>query len=143
VLRACHSVLRPGGRIAGYTIHTAADLDDADAALAAELGPMAVNAEHSPTELLRAAGFRILLEEDVTATFQSTAAAFWRAREDLADSLRFEEGDARFDEEQQSTQALLDGIARGLLLRSLHVGLKVEGVPMLEAGQGEVASYDA
>jgi hypothetical protein len=134
VLRACHSLLRPGGRIAGYTIHAAEDLGAAERALAAELGPMAVNADRSPADLLRAAGFHLLIEEDVTATFQATAEAFWRAREDLADTLRLEEGDVRFEEEQQSTQAVLDGIARGLLRRSLHVGLKVDGLPLMAAG---------
>jgi hypothetical protein len=108
-------------------------------ALAAELGPMAVNADRSPAELLRAAGFYVLLEEDVTATFQATAEAFWRAREDLADTLRLEEGDVRFEEEQQSTEAVLDGIARGLLRRSLHVGWKVDGLPMIAAGQPEAS----
>ena len=121
VLRACHQALRPGGRIAGYTIHTPDHLDARRTARAAELGPRSVLAQTSPEALLRAAGFSRVRAEDVTTEFSETARAFVAARERHAEALRREDGDAVFDEEQRSMTATLEGIGEGLLLRSLHV----------------------
>ena len=124
MLRACHEVLRPGGRIAGYTIHTPTGLSRDDAKRASELGPSEVLADSAPCDLLRAAGFKVLLEEDVTADFKSTCEAMLGARHQLEDELRAEEGDALFEEEQQKKLHMIEGVSRGLLRRSLHVASK-------------------
>ena len=121
MLRACHEVLRPAGRISGYTIHTPTGLSQDDTKRASELGPSEVLADSAPCDLLRVAGFEVLLEEDVTADFKSTCEAILAGRREFEDELRAEEGDALFEEEQQKRLDLIEGVSRGLLRRSLHV----------------------
>lgn len=124
VLRECHRVLSKGGRIAGYVIHTPPGLDESAERRAAELGPTEVTASGSPEELTTAAGFSVLLSEDVTGAFLETGEAIVRARERLADELREVEGDEAFEEEQAEKCDYLRGIREGLLRRSLVVAVK-------------------
>lgn len=107
--------------MAGYVIHTPAGLSDTAERRAAELGPPDVTAPGSPAELARAAGFSVMLEEDVTAQFRSTCEAVLRARSRYETALRQEEGAEGFAEEQRKKQDMLQGIDEGLLLRSLIV----------------------
>jgi hypothetical protein len=124
VLRACHDVLKPGGRIAGYTIHTPQGLSESQGKRASELGPSEVLSEASPVDLLRAASFNVIVEQDVTEHFRATCEAILRARSDLESKLRNEEGDALFEEEQEGRTLKLRGITEGLLQRSLIVAIK-------------------
>ncbi len=124
VLRECHRVLKPGGRMAGYLIHTPAAPDSAAAARADELGPSNTAGPAAPDELARQTGFTVLVYQDVTAAFRDTCRAFLDARRALETELRAEEGDAFYDEELAKKETMLTGIDEGLLKRALIVTMK-------------------
>jgi hypothetical protein len=121
VLRACYEALRPGGRIAGYSIHAPPGLTEAQANRASEFGPSEVHAVSRHGDLFREAGFRVTVDEDVTEDFQATCEAIIQARHDLEDELRGLEGDVVFEEELNKKALTLQGISEGLLRRSLLV----------------------
>ena len=123
MLRECQRVLKRGGRIAGYVIHTSRDLTPTQVARASEFGPGEVGASGAPEELLHDAGFGVLVVRDVTENFRATCAALLQARRGLARELRAEEGDEVFEDELRAKEAMLEGIDEGLLQRSLIVGL--------------------
>jgi hypothetical protein len=110
--------------MAGYVIHTAAGLRARDASRATELGPSEVVAADTPAHLARSAGLSVIAMEDVTVSFRDTCEAMLRARSELEDALRAEEGDEVYEEEQADKQAMLLGIVEGLLQRSLIVAAK-------------------
>ncbi len=124
MLRECHRVLKAGGRIAGYVIHTPQGLRREDECRAAELGPSAVAAPALPEDLAESVGFSVMQLEDVTARFRTTCEAIVRARTELEHALRAEEGDEGYEEEQQDKRDMLQGIDEGLLRRSLIVAVK-------------------
>lgn len=119
--RACHDVLAPGGRVAGYVIHTRLGLSRNDTRRAAELGPSEVVGPGLPGEQAEAIGFRVLVEEDVTVDFAATCEAILRARDTLAVELLQEEGPDVFEEERLTKFHMAEGIRDGLLARSLLV----------------------
>ncbi len=121
MLRACYEVLRPGGRIAGYVIYAPPGLSEAQRIRASELGPSEVLAESPIGNLHREAGFRVIVDEEVTEDFQTTCEAILRARRDLEEELRGAEGDDVFEEELEKKALTLQGISEGLLRRSLLV----------------------
>ena len=59
-----------------------------------------------------------------SAGFRATCEAIIRARTELEDALRVEEGHEVHEEEQQEKRSMLEGIDEGLLLRSLIVAVK-------------------
>ncbi len=73
---------------------------------------------------MRSAGFSVIRQEDVTAGFRATCEAMIRARTELEDALRVEEGHEVYEEEQHKKRSMLEGIDEGLLLRSLIVAVK-------------------
>ncbi len=121
MLRACYEVLRPDGRIAGYAIHAPPGLSEPQRRRASKLGPGEVLAESPIGNLLREAGFRVIVDEDVTDDFQATCVAILQARRELEEELRGAEGDVVFEEELEKKSLLLQGISEGLLRRSLSV----------------------
>lgn len=125
MLRACHDVLEPGGRIGGYTIHARAGLSPDEEALAVELGPSQVIASDTPEGLLVSAGFVDVEALDVTDTFLETCQAIHRARGEREAELRREEGDEAYGQEQEKKRKMVVGIERGLLRRSLIVARKL------------------
>lgn len=125
VLRECYRVLKPGGRMAGYTIHTPANATDAQKLRSTELGPSQVAAADGPPQLAQSAGFRIVDFVDVTADFRATSAAFLRARNELEAELRADEGDDVFEHECAMEENTLIGIDEGLLFRCLLIVEKV------------------
>lgn len=124
MLRACHDILEPGGRIGGYTIHTRPGLSAAEEKLAADWGPSQVTATAPPDELLVTAGFSEVEIHDVTGTFLATCRALLRARAEHETELRREEGDATYEEEQEKKRKMARGIEEDLLRRSLIVASK-------------------
>ena len=107
--------------MAGYTIHVREGLSPKEIGRAAELGPSEVLAEAPLTDLAQSAGFSVILNDDVTPDFGSTCEAIVRARIELEECLRSEEGDIVFEEEQAKKGSMLQGISEGLLQRSLLV----------------------
>lgn len=103
----------------GYVIHTPAGLSQDDKDLADELGPSKVSGVDTPEVLATLVGFSIEATEDVTAELKATAQAILDARSRFEDELRSAEGDEFFEEEQIKKTGIVDGVERGLLLRSL------------------------
>lgn len=116
MLRACREVLRPGGRIGGYSIY--ARVDDPRAA---ELGPSEVLAGAPLEDLYRAAGFRGVIEHDVTPEFGATCEAFVQAGSALRGEAKDGEPGRALEEELERKTLMLQGVSEGLLGRSLVV----------------------
>lgn len=124
VVRECRRLLRPGGRLAFYTIHTASGLNRQERARAHRSGPWAVASTHAPAELLRRAGFVEVTAIDETDEFRETANAWidqWdHHRAALADLY----GETEFDTRQQERRVQLKAVDDGLLRRSLVIGIR-------------------
>jgi hypothetical protein len=124
VLRAAHRLLRPGGRTAFFTIHTAPDLDARLRRRAHRDGPVAVASYLPSRELLDRAGFVDIDETDCTAAFAVTARA-WIDQWDLhRDALIELLGAAEVEERQRDRRAQLAAVENGLLRRSLLVATR-------------------
>ena len=122
MLRACWRVLRPGGRLAFYTIFVPPGLSQADQRRALRSGPPAVaSGRRAHADLLLSAGFTRPAETDLTADFLRTARAWYEGRERRATELRAAEGEASFAEGQADRRRQLRAIEAGLLRRSLFV----------------------
>ena len=124
MLRECRRVLKPGGRIAGYVIHTPAGLSPSQTRRATELGPAYVTASASPDELANLAGLSVTACEDVTDGFWTTCMALLQARRTLEVDLREEEGDDFYEEERNKKETMVRGIDEGLLIRSLTIAMR-------------------
>lgn len=109
----------------GYVIHTPTDLSAKDRALAVDYGPSQVTAPSSYEEMLVESGFSGVERLDVTDIFLKTCQSLFRARVNLEDDLRKEEGDDVFEEEQQKKLNMAKGIEMGLLRRSLLIAIKI------------------
>jgi hypothetical protein len=120
-MRECRRILKPGGRVAGYLIHTPPGLADRAYERASELGPAEAVTPEPLTELVAAAGLNLVALQDVTNDFRQTCRAILDARRDHETALRAEEGDEVFEDGQAQKDAVLAGIDEGLLLRSLLV----------------------
>ena len=124
MLRECARVLRPGGILAGYLIHTTPGLSDAEEELACELGPSSVSGASSPHALFTEAGLEPVTSEDLTEEFRKTCRALGSARDALEVELREAEGDEIYEEERRKEVDMRKGIDGGLLIRSLLVARK-------------------
>lgn len=122
--RECYRVLKAGGRIAGYVIHTPTGLRASNEIRAAELGPSDVTSLALVKELACSAGLTIIAHKDVTEIFHNTCKAILEAREKLEKKLWAEEGDKVYEEEQGRKLSMLTGINEGLLYRSLIIVIK-------------------
>ncbi len=94
--RECHRVLKPGGRIAGYVIHTVAGLAADDEQRASALGPPHVAG--STVHLAWSGGFCDVTLQDVTDLFRSTCEALLEARDRWKLELRAELGNEEYAE---------------------------------------------
>ncbi len=122
MLRACRRLLRPGGRIAFYTIFIPQGLSEADYRRAARAGaPSVTSRRREQPDLLRSAGFAEIAETDVTDDFLRIARALLEARDRHASELRESEGESEFTKEQAERRARVAAIDGGLLRRSLFV----------------------
>ena len=121
MLRECHRVLKPGGSVVGFSIHTPPSLTPVQEERATELGPSLVCGCESPQELIGEAGFSGLEVIDVTARFRRTCSAWLAAMKELGPPLRRELGDEDFEDELDQKESMLTGINEGLLRRSLII----------------------
>jgi hypothetical protein len=126
VLRACRRLLRPGGRIAYFTIFTTPGLSKQDHRRAVRLGPRAVASRREQAELLEAAGLVEVVETDVTADLLETARRWVSYASKFEGDLRSTLGDTLFDEQQTARRAMIAAIEEGLLSRALFEGTKAK-----------------
>jgi cyclopropane fatty-acyl-phospholipid synthase-like methyltransferase len=119
VLRGCHRLLRPGGRLAFTTIHVAPDLDAARHRRAIRAGPWQVATRRPYPELVVQAGFTDVVEIDVTEDYAQTQRAWCEANESRADEVRRLTSDTEFVTAQADRRFAQAAIEDGLLRRSL------------------------
>ena len=119
VLRACHRVLKPEGRIAYYTIYVPSDLSAADYRRITKFWPAAATARRSPSEMLESAGFTDVDETDVTKQYRVTARGWLEGRRRHYDELEQAMGEATLDGKIQEGEMTLASLKDGLLRRSL------------------------
>jgi cyclopropane fatty-acyl-phospholipid synthase-like methyltransferase len=119
VLRASQRLLRRGGRLAFFTISSAAGLSPADRRRAVAAGPPELDGPHV-SDLLRRAGFVAVREVDVTADYLTTTRAWRTARLRHRDTVR-PIGPAMYDERLAKGERAIEAIESGLLRRTLHI----------------------
>ena len=119
VLRACHRLLPPAGRLAFTTIHVAADLDPPRHRRAVRAGPWQVATRRPYPELFAQAGFTDVVEIDVTEDYARTQRVWCEANEARADEVRLLTSDTEFATEQADRRFATAAIEEGLLRRSL------------------------
>jgi hypothetical protein len=72
-------------------------------------------------ELIKRAGFRDVVEEDITEEFLDTTLSWARERTLRAEEVKAAEGEERFRERLADQRAQAEGIEDGLLRRALYV----------------------
>ncbi len=122
MLRACQRLLKPGGRLAFYTIFAAPGLSKPDYKRALRSGPSHLSTrriEHR--DLIASSGLRLIVQRDLTPQFLRTARAWYEGRRRFEAELRQADGDAVFEERQRDAVAQISAIEAGLLRRALFV----------------------
>ena len=126
MLRACKRLLKRGGSIGFFSIFIASGLSPADYRRAARSGPPAVRSRNlTPSELLEAAGFTSIAEQDLTSEFLETTRAWLRERQQNSDELIALQGEAVFLERQADSEAQAHAVEEGLLGRGLFVAKRL------------------
>ncbi|HET6818719.1 MAG TPA: hypothetical protein VFH66_15935 [Mycobacteriales bacterium] len=115
-------LLRPGGRQAFTTIHTAPDLTPAQHRLAGVAGPPAV-AGADAAELLAKAGFTDIRARDVTEDYLATSTAWRAVRLRHRDELRPLDPEV-FDDRIERGANEAEALRAGLLRRTLYVATR-------------------
>jgi hypothetical protein len=119
VLRACATLLRPGGGTAFFTIHAAPGLTLSQRRLVSRHGPPAVATRRAHRELLEAAGFGEITETDYTDEFV-TVTRGWIEQWDLHRSeMQAIWGADYVRDRQRRRRAYLRTVRAGLMRRSL------------------------
>ncbi len=122
MLRACRRLLKPGGRLAFFTIFATPGLSETDYRRARRSGPNHLatrRVEHR--DLIASAGLTLLEERDLTPRFLRTARAWYDARSKYERELREANGDAYFEERQHDAVVQIRAIEDGLLRRALFL----------------------
>jgi hypothetical protein len=122
VLRACRTVLKPGGRLAFYTIFTAPGISDGDRALALRLRPLALSwRDLTVRDLLARAGFGDIRESDLSEEFVRTQRLFLASQTRHAEGLRPLKPPGDFDRDLKSSTKQIPLLERGIIRRALFV----------------------
>lgn len=124
MLRALGEVLRPGGRMAFFTIYVTPGLADEERGRAEAVGPSAVASPADHLSMLGHAGFVDVAERDLTAEFIDTTRAWLRELDARAESLAAEQPEGAFEQRQVERRAMLAATEEGLLRRALFVATK-------------------
>lgn len=122
MLRASRRLLRPGGRLAFFTISIAGGLSASDHRRAAAAGPPSPDGPRV-SELLERAGFADIREVDVTGEFLITARAWLAARLRHRETVRPLDPKI-YDDRLGHGEASIAAIGDGLLRRTLHMARK-------------------
>jgi SAM-dependent methyltransferase len=128
VLRACYRLLRPAGRTAFFTIHSAAGVNPASRRRAFRDGPVAVATPRPYREVLESAGFTEVCETDRTEEFATVARGWIEQWDDHRADLVSAFGEQVFEERQADQRADLRAIADGVLSRSLFTAVRPDPV---------------
>ena len=123
MLRASKRLLRPGGRLAFFTIQVTPGLSKTDHRRAAIAGPPSV-AGKDTAQLLAQAGFVDVLDHDVTPAYLTTAQRWRAARIEHRDELRPVDP-AAYDERIEHGTEAIEAIERGWLRRTLLVARRL------------------
>jgi cyclopropane fatty-acyl-phospholipid synthase-like methyltransferase len=124
LLRACRTLLRPGGRMAYTTIYVAPGLERSDHRRAVSAGPWQVSARRPYGEMTEQAGFTGIVEIDVTDEYATTQQAWFDAHEARADDVRTLSSEEDFALAQADRRRALDAIRRGWLRRCIIVATR-------------------
>jgi hypothetical protein len=121
VLRACAEVLKPGGRLAFYTIYIPAGLPPDVYRRAKHAEPGAAGSREDHQSMLESAGFQEIREIDVTPQYLATIRAVLASRQRHERALRREAGDAEFERRVTENCNAAAAVEEGLLHRSLFL----------------------
>lgn len=124
MLRACRDLLKPGGRLAFYTIYIPAGLPPDVYEQAKEAGPRAAETPQDHETMLRSAGFGEVSEIDVTVQYLATQRALLVSRQRHERALRREAGAEEFERRVRDNQHAAAAIEAGLLHRSLFLATR-------------------
>jgi len=122
VLRACRRLLRPGRRLAFFTIFVAPDLPAAPRRRAVATGPPFPHGSDL-SGLLSRAGFAGVAASDLTSEYLDTTRAWQAAHERYADELR-QASPTDFDDRIAEGRRAITAIEQGLLRRTLFVATR-------------------
>lgn len=117
-------MLRPGGRIAFYSIFVPPGLSDRDHRRGLRSGPPAVATSSDYRSLLRSAGFAELGEIDVTGAYLDTARGWVRHGQESETELAAGEPPGAFADKLARRRAAIAAIEAGQLQRSLFLGTR-------------------
>lgn len=120
VLRACRRVLRPGGKIAFFAVVIPEDVTDEVTAAVGEGLPGFAASDSSYPEMLAAAGFTAITEDDVTEAYRVTSARWQDVSFALGDELRAALGADLFEEKRANRARSLEAIRAGALGRRFY-----------------------
>jgi len=126
VLRACHHLLKPGGRMAFTTIYAGKDVGDRDYRRACRVRGCGFAERREVRALVESAGFVNVREKDVTREFARTTRAYLEMSAMYRDELRAQWGSARFVEWQRDREATLELTERGVVRRGLFTAARRE-----------------
>ena len=120
MLRACHRVLAPHGRLAFLAIQPTPGLAAPDRRRAHRAGPAGVAVRTSYESLLKTAGFVEIGAKDLTSEYRSTQAGWMEATARRADAVRAALGDVEYEERMANRHRSKAAIDAGLLSRFMY-----------------------
>lgn len=125
MLRACRRVLKPGGRLAFFTIFAAPGLSEREYRRALRSGANHLSTRHIEHEhLIASAGLTLLEKRDATPEFLRTAQGWYDARMKYEAGVRQSEGDDCFHQRQRDALAQIRAVKDGLIRRALFVATR-------------------
>ena len=121
VLAACRHIIRDGGRMAFSILAVAPDLSPAAHARAVANGPDFIEAEADYPTLLRATGWSLLEQHDLTAAYAASCRRQQRADQEHATAVAALIGAKELSERQAGWISKLACLEEGLLRRAFYV----------------------